>query len=117
MSDALEEDYGTVSTGGRKITNLLLADYIAVLAEEEQELEALVESFDKTCSRYKMGISAEETKLLTNSAIGIEREVEVNGQNLHIVTSFKYLGAVVLNDGSKPEILSRIEQVTQLSQS
>ena len=28
------------------------------------------------------------------------------------ITSFKYLGAVVSGDGSKPEILSRIEQAT-----
>ena len=28
------------------------------------------------------------------------------------VTSFKYLGAVVLDDGSKPEVLSRIAQAT-----
>ena len=76
MSDALEEHDGTVSTGGRNITNLLFADNKAVLAEEEQEVEALVESFDKTCSRYKMGISAEEIKLLTNSANGIQREVK-----------------------------------------
>ena len=54
MSDALEEHDGKVSIGGRNITNLRFADDIDVLAEEEQELEALVESLDKTCTRYKM---------------------------------------------------------------
>ena len=34
------------------------------------------------------------------------------GQKLGTVTSFKYLGAVVSDDGSKPEILSRIAQAT-----
>ena len=48
-----------------------------ILAEEEQELEALVESLDKTCTRYKMEISAEKTKLMTNSANGIQREIKV----------------------------------------
>ena len=42
MSDALEERDGKVSIGGRTITNQRLADDIDVLAEEEQELEALV---------------------------------------------------------------------------
>ena len=42
MSDALEEYEGKVSIGGRSITNLRFADDIDVLAEEEQELEALV---------------------------------------------------------------------------
>ena len=46
---------GKVSTGGRNITNLRLADDIDALAEKEQELEALVESLDKTCTRYKTG--------------------------------------------------------------
>ena len=108
MSDALEEHDGKVSIGGRNITNLRFADDIDSLAEEEQQLEALVESFDKTCTRYKMEISAEKTKLMTNSAIGIQREIK----KLGTVTSFKYLGAVVSDDGSKPEVLSRIAQAT-----
>ena len=59
MSDALEEHDGKVSIGGRIITNLRFADDIDALAEEEQELEALVESLDKTCTRYKMEINAD----------------------------------------------------------
>ena len=113
MSDALEEHDGKVSIGGRNITNLRFADDMDALAEEEQELEALVESLDKTCTRYKMEISAEKTKLMTNSANGIQREIKVNGQTLGTVTSFKYLGAVVSDDGSKPpEVLPRIAQAT-----
>ena len=103
MSDALEERDGKFSIGGRNITNLRFADDIDALAEEE--LEALVESLDKTCTRYKMVISAEKTKLMTNSANGIQREIKVKGQKLGTVTSFKYLGAVVIDDGSKPEVL------------
>ena len=112
MSDALEEHDGKVNIGGRNITNLRFADDIDALAEEEQELEALVESFDKTYTRYKMEISAEKTKLMTNSANGIQRKIKVKGQKLGTVTSFKYLGAVVSDDGSKPEVLSRIAQAT-----
>ena len=59
-----------------------------------------------------MEVSAEKTKLMTNSANGIQREIKVKGQKLGNVTSFKYLGAVVSDDGSKPEVLSRIEQAT-----
>ena len=91
-----------VSIGRRNITNLRFADDIYALAEKEQELEALVESLDKTCTRYKMGISAEKTKLMKNSANGIQREIKVKGHVLGNVTSFKYLGAVVSDDGSKP---------------
>ena len=43
---------------------------------------------------------------------GIQREIKVKGQKLGTVISFKYLGAVVSDDGSKPEVLSRIAQAT-----
>ena len=85
MSDALEEHGRTISIGGRNITNLEIADDIHALADEEQELEAVVDSLDKACTRYKMEISAEKTRLMTNSANDILREIKVNGQNLGIV--------------------------------
>ena len=57
-----------------------------------------------------MEISAEKTKLMTNNTIGINTEIKVNGQKLETVTSFKYLCSVIIDEGSKPEILSRIAQ-------
>ena len=81
MSDALEEQGGRVSIGSRNIINQEFTDDIA-LAEVEQELEALVESLDKTCTRFKMEINAEKTRLKTNTANGILREIKVKGQNL-----------------------------------
>ena len=59
-----------------------------------------------------MEISAEKTKLMTNNTSGIDTEIKVNGQELETVTSFKYLGSVITDEGSKSEILSRIEQTT-----
>ena len=59
-----------------------------------------------------MEISAEKTKLITNNTSGINTEIKVNGQRLETVTSFKYLGSIITDEGSKPEILSRIEQAT-----
>ena len=52
MCNALEEHNGRVSIGGRNITNLRFADDIDALAEEEQELEGLVESLDKICTFF-----------------------------------------------------------------
>ena len=39
-------------------------------------------------------------------------EIKVNGQKLETATSFKYLGTVITDESSKPEILSRIAQTT-----
>ena len=59
-----------------------------------------------------MEISAEKTKLMTNNTTGINTEIKVNRQKLETVTSFKYLGPVITDEGSKPKILSRITQTT-----
>ena len=77
MTDALEEYDRKLSTGGRNISSLRFADDIDTLdalAEEQQELEALADSLDKTCTRYKMKIISENTELVTNSANGIQKE-------------------------------------------
>ena len=42
----------------------------------------------------------------------INPEIKVNGQKLETVTSFKFLGLVITDEGSKPEILSRRAQTT-----
>ena len=51
-----------------------------------------------------MEISTKKTKLMTNNTSGINREIKVSGQRLETVTSFKYLGSVITDEGSKPEI-------------
>ena len=67
MRDALEDHEGTVSIGGRAITNLSFADDIDGLAREEKELAKLVQRLDKASTVYSMEISAEKTKLMRNS--------------------------------------------------
>ena len=118
MTDVLEDHEGTVSIGGRTITHLRFANDIDGLAGEEEGLTKLVECNDKTSKAYGMEISAEKTKLMTNNTRGINTEIKVNGQKLETVTRFKYLGSVITDEGSKPEILSRIAQtaLTRLKQ-
>ena len=59
-----------------------------------------------------MEICAEETKLMTSNTSSINTDIKEDGQELETVTSFKYLGSVITDEGSKPEILSRIAQTT-----
>ena len=47
MTDALEDHEGTVSIGGRTITNLHFADDIDGLAGEEEELAKLAERWNQ----------------------------------------------------------------------
>ena len=73
-TDALEDHGGTVSTGGRKITNLRFADDIDGIAEGVKELANLVERLNKASTAYGMEISAEKTKLMTNNTSGINTD-------------------------------------------
>ena len=60
MTDTLEDHEGTVSIGGRTITNLRFADDIIDLAGKE-EMAKLIEYLDKASTAYGMEISAEKT--------------------------------------------------------
>ena len=112
MTDAVEDHEGTVSIGSRTITNLRVTDDIDGLAREEEKLATLAERFNKASTVYGMEISVEKTKLMTNNTSGINAEIKVNGEKLETATSFKYLGSVITDEGSKTEILSRIAQTT-----
>ena len=61
---------------------------------------------------FGMEISAEKAKLMANNANGMSIAIRINSEKLDVVDSFKYLGAVVTDQGSKPEVLSRIAQIT-----
>ena len=76
------------------------------------ELANLVECLGKAFTAYSMEISAEKTKLMTNNTSGIDTDIKMNGQKLETVTSFRYLGSVITDEVSKPEILSRTAQTT-----
>ena len=64
MTDALNDREGTVSIGGRKITNLCFADGIDGLKREEEELAKLVECLDKVSTAYGMEMSVEKLSLI-----------------------------------------------------
>ena len=112
MRDALEDHEGTVSIGGRTITNLRFAYDIDGLAGEEEKLAKLVERLDKASTAYGMAISAEKTNLMTKNTSGTITEIKIDGKKLEAVASFEYLGSVIIDEGSKPKILSSIAKTT-----
>ena len=76
MTDASRDHEGTVSIGGKIITNLRFADDIDGLAGEEEELANLVERLDKASTAYGMEICAKKTKLMTNNTSGINTAIK-----------------------------------------
>ena len=111
MCEALDDHEGSVSIGGRLITNFRFADDIVVNAEEDEKAGVLVDRLDTTTTMYKLEIGPDKTKvMMTNNPNGFQREIKIKDQRLEEVQNFKYFGAIISNEGSKSEILSRIAQ-------
>ena len=87
---------------------LKVADDIVVNSEEEEKAGVLEDRLDTTTKRYKMKLGPDKT----NNPNGFQRELKIKGQRLEKVENFKYIGAIISNEGSKPEILSRIARTT-----
>ena len=56
-----------------------------------------------------MEISPDKTKVMINNPNGFQREIKIKGQRLEKVENFKYLEAIISNEGSKPDILPTFE--------
>ena len=112
MCEALDYHEGSVSIGGRLITNFFFADDIVINAEEEEKAGVLVDRRDRTTIRHKMEVGPHKLKVMTNNPNGFQRDIKKKDLRLEEVENFQYLGAIMSNEGSKPESLSRIAQTT-----
>ena len=94
------------------VFNLRFADDIDGLAGQEQELVKLANYLEEASTAYGMQISAEKTQLMANNTNGISTDITIDNKKLKTVRSFEYLGTIVSEEGSKPEVLSGIAQTT-----
>ena len=112
MLEALDGFEGSVSIGGRTITNLRFADDIDLVAGNPEELCALTTRLENSAKQLGMQISAEKSKVMR---MGSDKELDVSmdGEKLGNVTQFKYLGATITEDAkSVQEIKIRIAIAT-----
>ena len=107
----LDKYNGTISIGGRKITNLRFADGNDGITGEEDELTKFVQNLDTAATKFGMEIifyliRADTTKLMTKNGT-LQRDTTIEGQTLETVEHFKYLGAIICDESSTREVLSR----------
>ena len=58
---------------------------------------------------FRMEVSTEKSKIMTNSLNNISANINMNDQKLEDMTSFKYLGATLCKDGTcSAEVYNRI---------
>ena len=89
------------------ITNLGFVPNIDDLAAKEEGLASLVDRLEKNSTAFDIEISAGKTQRMTNNTNDISIDVRNNGEKLDEVDSFKNLAAIITDQGSKPEVLSR----------
>ena len=113
IQEALEDHHTSISIGGRPICNLRFADDIDLMGGSNKELQNLTERLATSAGNYGMEISTEKSKVMVNSRQKLKANITMNGQRLEEVTSFKYLGATLTQDGSSSaEIRIRIATAT-----
>ena len=56
-----------------------------------------------------MEIHADKTKIMTNNGT-LHRYITIQGQKLETLVHFKYIGAIICDEGFRREVLSRAAQ-------
>ena len=97
MMEALDGFEGSVSIGGRTVTNLRFADDIDLVAGQAEELSTLTRRLEESAKQLGMQISAEKSKVMRMGSSD-EMDASINGEKLETVTQFKYLGSTITDD-------------------
>ena len=86
MSRALERAEGIgILVGGHLFNNLRFADTIALLANSNANLQALLDSVNQTGATFGMIISERKTKVMCTARMHEYLNIQLNGQELEKV--------------------------------
>ena len=106
MRDALELWEGGVRIGGQTFSNLRYADDTTLLANNEEEIKAILTRVKSASETAGLFLNISKTKILTTGAVG---KIEVSGVELEVVDQYQFLGVLITSDGScEREIRRRI---------
>ena len=89
--------------------NLRFADDIDLKDGSSGELQDLTNRLVNRATPYGMEVCTGKSKIMTNSTNNISADINMNGQTLEEVTSFKYLRATLRKDGTcSIEVCTRV---------
>ena len=95
MQETLHDHQTSIAIGGRPKCNLRFADDIDLVGGSDGELQDFTNRLVDRTMAYGMGVSTEQSKIVTNSTKNISIDVSQNGQRPEEVTTFKGLGAIL----------------------
>ena len=109
----LLEDFPGIKFGGKMINNLKYADDTVLIAENEKDLQILLDIVVKESHKKGLELNCKKTEVMVVSrkADTPTCNIFINGSPLKQCKSFKYLGSLISSDGrNDKEISSRIGQ-------
>ena len=110
VMDEMEQLDGS-KIGGRNINNIRYADDTVLLADTEERLKELINRLDEKGRAIGLKINIGKTEVMgvTKRTEQLRVEAHVNGESVRQVSSFRYLGSLLSEDGRyDAEIKSRI---------
>ena len=78
MQETLHDHHTSIPIGGRSICNLRFADGIDPLGGSNGELQDLTNRLTETATAYRMEVSTEKSKIMTNSTNNINADITMN---------------------------------------
>ena len=110
------EDSSGVNIGGANITNIRYADDTVLLAESENALQILIDIVrDESLTRgLRMNLTKTKVMVISRQSTPPKAAIKVNDTTLKQVSTFKYLGHTVTDNGKcDTEVRKRIEIARQ----
>jgi hypothetical protein len=91
---------------------LAFADDIALVASNPRDLQLLISGFEEFCKNNNLCINTQKTECMHVNGTG---NIVCAGTVLKNVSKFKYLGILISNSSSKPDIImqDRIQKAKQ----
>ena len=97
------------------IEELMFADDLVLIAEDQSRLQEMVTNLDQQCKNYGMRISRDKTEVMVTSREPIQCDIELDGETLKQVEQFKYLGGIFVREGGcKENVKTRCLKASQV---
>ena len=109
VREAWESFQGGVQLEGSKVQFQLFADDLVLVAENEEDIKRNVEVLNEVMAKWKMRINWQKTKVMVVQRGGGTCHLVVDGVEVEVVQTTKYLGAMFNEEAScDNEIENRI---------
>lgn len=98
----MKEETKGVKINGQKVHCIRFADDIALVAENEEEMNEMLNILAEKLNKYKLKINAGKTKIMivkkTSTIINTEVNIQLGNTSIEQVKEFCYLGSVITHD-------------------